>query len=183
MNYSFFGSKVIAFVGVLLAQFAFGQENQIPWNEERKLTWDDFVSLEKGRNRFSAESSCGLSYKTEQIGSMVYVHVHAYFLPKESWVLSEKMTEALLAHEQLHFDIAELFARKMKMTFAEYELPVKTFIDKKADQRMEKAYHQIFKEMMEMQHLYDEETGHGTDVKAQEEWVSQIKNKLGVNHE
>lgn len=114
---------------------------------------------------------------------MVYVHVHAYFLPKESWVLSEKMTEALLAHEQLHFDIAELFARKMKMTFAEYELPVKTFIDKKADQRMEKAYHQIFKEMMEMQHLYDEETGHGTDVKAQEEWVSQIKNKLGVNHE
>lgn len=170
--------KVIAFVCLLFFQSLSGQDGRIPWIEGQKLTWDDFQSVEKGRNRFAAESSCGLFYSLTQEGDRTRVTVFAYFIPDESWVVAAKKNERLLAHEQLHFDIAELWARKMKKSFAKYELPVQSFIKQKADRKMKEEYARFFKEMMKMQQRYDHETVHGTKEREQEKWERDIKRNL-----
>ena len=40
--------------------------------------------------------------------------VYAHFYPDKSWVIKEQSSEHILNHEQLHFDITELHARKFR---------------------------------------------------------------------
>jgi len=170
--------KVIAFIGLLFFQSLSAQDGRIPWMVGQKLSWADFQTGEKGRNRFAAESSCGLFYSLTQEGDRTLVSVFAYFLPTESWVVAGKQNDRLLAHEQLHFDIAEFWSRKMKKSFAKYELPVKTFIKQKADKKMKDEYNRFFKEMMKMQQRYDSDTAHGTNEREQAKWEKDIQRRL-----
>ena len=87
----------------------------IYWKDGHRLTWADF----EGEPRFDYESISALTssgivhYKGCKDGQIIY-KVRAYFEKKESWVKAEALTKHHLTHEQLHFDITELYARKLR---------------------------------------------------------------------
>jgi hypothetical protein len=94
--------------------------------------------------------------------------VKAYFLKDKSWC--KVRSGNLLQHEQLHFDIAELYARKVRKKVNEMqEAGLK-------DHRVyNKAIHYILAESNEMDHQYDRQTLNGALLNKQLLWDLEIK--------
>ena len=89
--------------------------DMIYWSKERKLTWDDFQGQpDYNYADVSALTSSGiLHFKGCENGKIIY-KVEAYFEKKQSWFKEEAHTDHHLQHEQIHFDITELYARKLR---------------------------------------------------------------------
>ncbi len=81
----------------------------------------------------------------------------------------------LLEHEQIHFDIAEVTARKIKARFADFKNACDEAGGTDAIQRM---VVQVDRELQEEQQRYDRETGHGTNARAQDQWRRRIRDLL-----
>ncbi len=82
----------------------------------------------------------------------------------------------VLAHEQLHFDLAEAFARRLAVEMAGFEgrgdlrQDARVDLDRQLRQRFEAA----MRELGELQDRYDEETNHGLRKKAQKQWAAKV---------
>ena len=95
----------------------------IPWSNNLNLEWSDF----KAKPNLNVVAFAQTTYKIEIFPNEVQVdennniqnyeslHVNALFYTNESWVYKE--SDFLLKHEQLHFDIAGLFALKINEEF------------------------------------------------------------------
>ncbi len=151
----------------------YGQENLIRWHENEPLQWADFTGRANDTSWFAAEcfAEIGYRYKFNNFKDFQF-DVFAKFNRNTSWIKKEYQSEALLKHEQLHFDIAELFSMRIKEMFENYnytedfETEIQLLFNKK---KLE--YHL-------MQHQYDEETNHSLNKKKQKEWEVYIANEL-----
>ncbi len=154
-------------------------ENIIEWKSDRKLLWSDFLG-EPNTDIFAFALT---SYKIEIFPNDVMVdennniqnykdlHLNALFYKNHSWVI--KKNEKLLQHEQLHFDIAELFARKMRQKFEELKA------QKIANYDSYMSIYIIFwKQCRKMQKDYDEKTSHGIKEAINSQWQINIYNEL-----
>jgi predicted secreted Zn-dependent protease len=79
-------------------------------------------------------------------------------------------TDYILAHEQGHFDITELFARRLHEALLQYTFNRKTY-----KQDINAIYQKIVREKEEMQHAYDSESDHSRKRKLQFEWEEKIE--------
>lgn len=103
----------------------------------------------------------------------------AYFNPDESWVQRDNQTAPLLAHEQLHFDIAELYARKMRQKMFQYVgMNAEEFAKRKLSDEVKKIYRDYYNEMTDEQKRYDTEARHGLDTEAQANWEKLVSRDL-----
>lgn len=151
-----------------------GQET-VKWSKDNKLTWSDF----KGSPNLDVIAYAKTAYKIEILPSDVQVDednniqnyeamtVEAVFYTNESWVYEK--SDYLLKHEQLHFDIAALYAFKIKMAF-------RTLIKEKNanfNSYLE-VYQKLWSKCLETQKKYDSETQHGQLVKENNEWIDRI---------
>ena len=75
-----------------------------------------------------------------------------------------KNEEYLLAHEQLHFDISELHARKLRKALNEYE------IGRSIRQDLKSLYNRIESERVSMQNRFDKETSHSENREEEMRW-------------
>ena len=143
----------------------------IPWRTQRKLTWDDFLSepQKQGDAVASTSTSLGISYQVKN--SELTYSITCNFAKKKSWGLLK--TEYILAHEQAHFDITELHARKLYEALYHYEFNPQTF---KKD--IAAIYDRIVKEKETMQEAYDSETDHSRRKRLQYEWLEKIDTML-----
>ncbi|MDJ1498351.1 DUF922 domain-containing protein [Cytophagaceae bacterium DM2B3-1] len=98
------------------------------------------------------------------------------FLKKQSWTL-DTVSESLLRHEQGHFDIAELYARKIRQTID--SLHKKAVKDPKVYANIIQSF---FKERSRVGAIYDRETSHGTDIVEQKRWIQKISFELKRLH-
>ena len=94
-------------------------EDSMAWNESRKLTWNDFKANPKPKSNAAALTASGITfgYSVKTSGQRIIdfsVSVEAHFYPDKSWYLKDKGNAHILKHEQLHFDITELYTRKFK---------------------------------------------------------------------
>ena len=64
-------------------------------------------------------------------------NIETFFYPESSWYIPETANEVILSHEQLHFDISELFARKMRERVARFSFT------SRVKSEMKKIYEQI----------------------------------------
>src|SRR5690348_5350311 len=87
-------------------------KNIIVWNEYRPLTWEDFQGKRSEDAAGDAGTVVQIKAKPYMVKDQVKYDVAAVFVKNKSW--SDAQTKELLAHEQLHFDIAELYARKIR---------------------------------------------------------------------
>ena len=173
------GSRIIT---VLLVVFSCtllkGQEivESISWESSRKLKWSDFKGKVPVDAVPAATTASGISY--EYSANLMHHEVNldfevkAYFYPNESWYKPDICNAHVLQHEQLHFDISEIFARKMRMKLRSTSFTE----DVKAEIRM--IYKEILQELEDFQDKYDWETDFSRNVEAQEQWNIQIKEAL-----
>ena len=136
------------------------------------LKWNDFQSPKNGSyNTISAASSTGIAVigKYNDLKLKYSCRVYAYFIKKKSWV--NLATSYLLQHEQLHFDLTELYARKLRKEYS--KMNQEDFI-KNAAQK----YNEISKKLYDYQDLYDLETNHSKNTLKQKEWEIKIKKEL-----
>ncbi|HVG12571.1 MAG TPA: DUF922 domain-containing protein [Flavisolibacter sp.] len=135
----------------------------IPWTEERLLTWDDFQSKPQRRSDAvaSTSTSLGLTYKLTS-GALTY-DITCAFSKAKSW--GTLKTDYILAHEQGHFDITEIYARKLHHALAAYKVKSKTY-----QQDIARIYQQTVKEKEHLQQLYDNQSDHSRNKKVQANW-------------
>ena len=81
----------------------------------------------------------------------------------------------LLEHEQLHFDLAEVVARKIRTR-------VNTFgnacTEAGGTDPIQEMVAQADRELQEEQQRYDRETSHGLNARSQEQWKHRIRAML-----
>ena len=156
---------------------AFAQEEEvIPWTNDLRLEWTNFRATPPSDSRVAATTASGISYRLsamETNGNMeVDCTIDAFFYPDESWYQPGMANSNILSHEQRHFDITELFARKMRQRIAEYSFT------KKVKAEVKGIYGDILKEMRDFQKQYDQETNYSRNVEEQMRWNNKIKNAL-----
>lgn len=157
-----------------LPAFAFTQdkdEELIDWNAKRQLTWADFKGNPNPSSDAAASTTTylGIEYNISSKGFSY--DIQCRFSRTRSWGKSK--TDYILKHEQGHFDIAELFARKLHKEMGEYKFNKNTF---KSDLRV--IYERVSKEKEEFQNRYDRETDHSRRSVRQSEWNVMIKDLL-----
>jgi hypothetical protein len=159
-----------------MGQVGSQEPEAIPWNPERKLVWTDFKGRPFKTAWAAAITASGISYSFtsfQENGQLVLdITINSYFYPEESWYQPKLCDSFILSHEQLHFDIAELYARKMRKRVAET-----TFTnDVKAE--VKELYKDILRELGDFQKKYDFETNFSRNVQKQLEWNKEIEKAL-----
>ena len=106
------------------------------------------------------------------VNKEIHYDVVAIFNRSKSW--SRDHSPSLLDHERLHFDIAELYARKIRKRIKELQRRgvnnIKTY---------NTAIHEVLLESNQADQQYDLETLHGALSKKQREWTEKVKEELG----
>lgn len=153
------------------------EEERLGW-EANALTWKNFKAAPDLNSPFSANTSSGISYSWSMKGSAAgkefNYEVISFFIPGKSWVKGGGASVNLLAHEQLHFDITELHARKLRKALVEFDFDNARNL--KADLQM--LYKTIEQERAFMQHKFDAETRHSQNEPAQLEWRRFVAEEL-----
>ena len=143
----------------------------IPWSYERKLRWEDFMCAPKRNTDAVASTSTSLGIAYQIRNSVITYEVTCNFSKIKSWGLVK--TPYILAHEQAHFDITEIFARKLHKQLMEYEFHHSTY-----KQDINRIYQQIVSEKEAFQEAYDQQTDHSRNRKVQYEWLERIDSIL-----
>ncbi|MDP9954780.1 hypothetical protein J2X97_000417 [Epilithonimonas hungarica] len=148
-------------------------QDKIFWNEYRKLVWTDFESQTKpNTSQAAATTYCGISYllnsSTKKFTNK-QVKIESFFIPSKSWAHPEHKTDNVLMHEQSHFDIAELFARRFRKVISDKTLDVKS---------LQKYYERIYDDYKDYQKDYETVTNHGRIRDKQYEYTQKINSEI-----
>jgi hypothetical protein len=166
----------VCFILLLLLSLPFylhGQSSKdvLEWNEYYKLSWEDFQGIPAEGTFGDAGTAVQIKAKPYMVGKDVHYDVVAYFNRKKSW--ARDRSQSLLAHEQLHFNIAELYARKIRKK-------IETLSDNGVNdiETYNSAIKALLLESNDADELYDKQTLHGAIVKSQAEWERKVQTEL-----
>ncbi len=145
----------------------------IVWAANRPLTAADF----KARPPFAPQAALTVADLKASAGCKDYVFaggVQATFDPNTSWIKDPKtLTPALLRHEQLHFDIAELAARRLRQKISLFK-----FDCLKLQPAFDNLTKPAYRAWATEENRYDGETNHGLNAAKQALWEQQVAAKL-----
>lgn len=165
------------------------------WEKSRPLTWDDFLGIPNPVMPYNAYIKTRLDYQISHDwiitqGSCHYwftkVEGIAYMSKMESFVKEQGRNDFILNHEQGHFDLTQIYAKRF-IEKAESELLNKEFlcpgndagkISNEANAKAKVILNQVVNGLQSMQDNYDTETNHGLYYDGQKKWDSTIKNLL-----
>jgi hypothetical protein len=103
----------------------FGQTNlsndTLQWNENRKLSWNDFKGEPLDYTGFQGEAFCMIlaNYERPNIFAKTTFNVIAVFDRTKSWVNPNAKANNGLLYFQIMFDLYELHARELKKELSE----------------------------------------------------------------
>lgn len=148
---------------------------QLSWNEFYKVQWDDFQGEPDKNSLGDAATAVSIKARPFLVKKQINYDVAAFFNREKSWVRGK--SPSLLAHEQLHFDIAELYARKIRKKISDLKgqgvNDIKVF---------NAAIQELLQESNEVDLQYDIETLHGALTKKQALWTEKVKEELADLH-
>ena len=144
----------------------------LEWNEKRKLTWSDFKGKPNKLSRNEALTDSGMSIGLSCDDKNSEVTIECFFDPKKSWVKNGK-SDYLLAHEQLHFDITELFVRKLRRKIDQLGNDCQ-----KLNDYIEEYYNNNYNAFVAYQHAYDSESKHSLNKEKQAYWEKKVAREL-----
>lgn len=147
------------------------QNDEILWSKNRKLTWEDFKGIpDRTDSLIVAGTTSTIKFEYSTTKNMITNYkLESIFIKSKSWSVTNSVQ--LLAHEQLHFDITELYARKIRKSFDSL--------------RMRKNYNEgnytlIYNSNIMKSHdvnkLYDSEV-FGNNIN-QNQWIKKISNEI-----
>lgn len=140
----------------------------ILWDSTRKLSYTDFKI--KKLIKFDALSYVDLKYFIKKEEDSITIEIIAFFdKRKSSRNEIDTLSKSLLNHEQLHFDITELYSRIIKKKMER---------SKNVERKFSKIYKKGRRRHSKAQDKYDKETKHGILEIKQKEWEYKINLKL-----
>ena len=146
------------------------KNDTIIWQKDSLLTREDF----KGKVTKEWAGCCVAAIMivpNESDGNMLF-SVQAVFIKSKSNII--QTSDYILKHEQLHFDICELFARKLRKMMLETDFTkVKTIIHE-----IQTMYNKINMEYAKFQEKYDKDTNHGENPAKQKVWSDDVANQM-----
>ena len=166
-------------VFLFVSIYSFAQtkvKDTITYSEYNKLHWSDFKDKVPADTKYSASVCSGMSYKwsysiANNIPEFAY-EVEAKLYRNLSWSKYTEGKEEVLSHEQLHFDISELYARKFRKQLSEYE------VSRNVRKDVGDMYENLEKERLKFQLMYDSITEHSLNKEAQIEWNLKVNRLL-----
>ena len=138
----------------------------VKWDAHNRISWDNFP-VKDTNDRFAAEANTFFKANFFLKNDSVFCQVVTYLNAERSWRKpSLHLDEYGIKHEQVHFDITEIFARKIRKELIENDVN---------EHGVEKIYYANAKECREFQQLYDNETRHSLDERNQKRWNKHIR--------
>ena len=150
----------------------------VPWSDDL-LSWEDFKgpAPERRGNR-AAETAYTILHAAQCTGTRFEFRVIAAMLPDQSWVAANVRQDPALAprtlrHEQTHFDLAEVHARRLRRHFSGLYNPCG-----RSTGDLDTLAGQFMREETEAQLRYDDETSHGRLDQPQRGWDADVARQL-----
>ncbi len=141
--------------------------DEVKWHKQPVLGWSDFLGPVNKSSAGDAASTVSIRVQPIRKSGRVTYAVDAIFHRNKSWCKAP--TDHLLRHEQLHFDIAELYARLVRKKIEELQ---------RSGVRDRKVYQQAIRRILEESNAadlkYDSETLHGAHHDVQERWRNDV---------
>ena len=151
-------------------------DERFSWDSRKPLSWSDFKGMPDRASKYAASANTGMSHTYVISSKGVLVKkaskVQANFYPNLSWYVPKLINETTLGHEQTHFDISELHARKLRKAIAEFRFT------SRSKQEIQKIYTEIERARKAMQKQFDAETKHSVDRKREQEWGNFVQKEL-----
>jgi hypothetical protein len=149
----------------------------ISWRDDIKLTWNEFKGVPKTNMSAVAVTASGITFEfsVRETNSRIVSfdsQVYAHFYPNKSWYIKEQGDNHILAHEQLHFDITELYARKFRKQISQLK------VTNNIKSELRQLHLNINKEVAVTQNLYDLESDNSVNREFQAKWNVYIKREL-----
>jgi hypothetical protein len=147
------------------------QLDGIPWSAKHPLAWSDFKGPPPANSGQEGAHTVYTLFNGARCTRQVFdFQVVASFLPRQSWVeqvvlRSPAESERTLRHEQTHFDLAEVYARRMRKYFAELPLPCA-----RTTAALDELAGGFIRDEATTQAQYDDETRNGRAAPKQSEW-------------
>jgi hypothetical protein len=186
---------------LLCAAPAVYAQEPIEWSPTRRLAKEDFQGRVPVQAVNSSLSFLHVETSWQCVVGEFVASARAMFDPSRSWwrtsygniwgnagertSASRAQMEArrsvmtldrqLLDHEQLHFDLAELAARKIRKRFEDFK---DSCLDPGESEPIQGMVAEVDRELQEEQHNYDRETNHGVNVRMQDQWRRKILAQL-----
>ncbi len=165
--------KALIFTFLLAAALPQQQNNLIDWSPARKLTWEDFKGPVDAESKNAALTSSSINIEFGYDDSGLEYTIKCSFNKQKSWVRIRN--NEVLAHEQGHFDLAELHARKLHKAMKGYKFNART-----VSNDVNKIYDSLMNAHHQAQNLYDQETDFSRNKPKQEDWQRKIADDLKV---
>jgi hypothetical protein len=147
------------------------QANLVEWNVSRKLTWEDFKAAPDPASSNAALTSSSINVEFGYDDQELQFTIKCRFDKTKSWV--RVRNAEILAHEQGHFDMAELHARKLNKALKGYHFNGKT---------VSEDINRIYDSVMTLHHTaqseYDKETDFSRSKEKQAIWQKKIADDI-----
>lgn len=157
---------------------AFSNESEIiQWSETKKLSWTDFKGPIEVDSDAAAVTASGITFsyairKTDDRITGFDAHAEAHFYTENSWFIKDRCNDHILAHEQLHFDITELYVRIFRYRLKQLE------VSQNIKRQLNTLHEEINKELSEMQFLYDTQSQNSINKEEQAKWNAYVAENL-----
>jgi hypothetical protein len=146
--------------------------SKIIWTPERPIKISDFLASTENRPfQATTYSGFGYEYYGKSFAKTFTIKVEVYFDKELSYFKTSEHDADVLKHEQLHFDISELYARKL---ISRINNEIKTFFD--WEQKNKIMFDEVYKELTITQDKYDSEVY--ADRTKQEYWNAWVSLEL-----
>ena len=151
----------------------------IIWSAERRLRWDDFGGRPDPMSEAAAMTVYLLSYDGTCVANVFDRRVFSAFLPDQSWVRTSVLlarpdvNRHALAHEQTHFDLSEVSARRMRRALAALADPCSL-----TDEALNGIVDPFIRDDFTRQRRYDTDTLNGSHSAWQRDWEIRVDREL-----
>jgi hypothetical protein len=167
---------------------------QVEWDQSSPITWDLFqgtppaesihrrepaqIAVNYGWHAdFTAEQSLDGTWVAHATSVVVTLHM----VLANSWANLSLVTPHILQHEQLHFDLYEVYHRKLELCMLEIRSSSST-TGQGAFNQLQTSLAHVFSTILqtanETQALYDSQTSHSTNAAEQARWQGLISQWL-----
>lgn len=150
----------------------------VTWSSARALTWADYKARVPAADTDGAHTAYSLFSAARCARRTFDFRVTAAVLPAQSWVKPAVVSDRTrsrntLRHEQTHFDLSEVYARRMRRYFTELYDPCR-----KTEVELDALAQKFVQQESDAQKLYDQESNHGLLAAKQTAWNNEVAREL-----
>ncbi len=147
-------------------------EDEIVWHSNHKLKWTDFKGRPERSQPYEAISFCSIESKVSQLNNEAEFEMIAKFDKTKSWTKTDTSAH-ILNHEQRHFDITEIYTRKIRKAISDKPLTMNDYYE-----QFKEIHTKYLREVDSCQNSYDLETNHSKNKLQQKLWDRKIEMQL-----